>query len=639
MTDDASSSSSLPSRPLLWWIIGAFFALMFLVYGGSLTSSFVRWDDGLLIYENPAIRSITPHTLRTIFTTYDPELYIPLTFLSYQIDYLIGGTTATIYHIQNLLWHTLNALLVAWLLLVLTRRQWLALFGGFLFALHPLHTEAVVWASARKDVLSTFFFLSSLIAYLSYRTDRKRPTYVLSLIAFTFGLLAKVTVITLPAVLFLFDIRERRTWNRTMLLEKIPYLALSLLFGIIAVAGKSGVLGASTLSEKILMAPKSIIFYLEKIFAPNGLSVLYPFVGEVTLVRLDILVPFILFVALLLIALISLKWTREIFFGIAFFLITVSPTLLNFAKGDFFYFASDRYAYVPSIGIFFLIVLAFGRLCRERSRPACLIAASFLLIALGVLSSLQSRTWKNSEALFMQALNISPDAYVARVNLGNVQRSRGNEEQAIASYNTALTIIREKGRAGPGLNRAESKTLSNLASAQREQNDFAAAQSTYQEALRLNPQNVYALLGLGVVAGQQGNNTAAEQYYRQAILTAPDFAPAQLNLGALLVGLSRLEEGVTAYQAALDINPFFPQAHYNMGVALSKLNRTDEAIAAYREAVRLQPKFTAARLNLGILLYNNNHLADEAAAQFEAILAYDPGNAQARSALQQIRGQ
>ncbi|MFH0851482.1 MAG: tetratricopeptide repeat protein, partial [Candidatus Peregrinibacteria bacterium] len=617
--------------------IGTFFLLTFLVYGSSLTNQFVRWDDGLLIYENPAIRSITPSTLKTIFTSYDPELYIPLTLFSYQIDYLFGGTNATIYHIQNLLWHTLNALLVAWLMHTLTRRGWLALFGGLLFALHPLHTEAVAWASARKDVLSTFFLLLSLIAYLRYRSDNRRRMYYGSLVAFLIGLLAKVTVITLPVLLLLADFRERRRWDRTMLLEKLPYFALSIVFGVIAWIGKTGVLASSSFSEKLLMAPRSTIFYLEKLFAPTDLSVLYPFVGEVSLRRPDILISFLLFAALLLIALISLKWTRNVFFGIAFFLIVVSPTLLNFAKGDFFYLASDRYAYVPSIGIFFLIVLAVGHLCRERTKP-CIVAAFFLLAALGVLSAFQARTWKDSEALFTQALKISPDAYVAHVNLGNIQRYRGEEEQAIASYRTAIDIMIKKGRTGPGLDRSLSKTLSNLASAQREENDFAAAQSSYREALRLNPQNVYALLGLGVVAGQQGDHASAERYYRQAILSAPDFAPAPLNLGALLVGMGRLEEGVTAYRTALDLNPFFPQAHYNLGVALMKLNRSQEAEAAYREAVRLQPKFTAARLNLGILLYNE-HAVEDAAAQFEAILAYDPGNAQARSALQQMRGQ
>ncbi|MDD5041643.1 MAG: tetratricopeptide repeat protein [Candidatus Peribacteraceae bacterium] len=637
MTEPPASSASLPSRALLPWIIGSFFLLTFLVYGSSLTNAFVRWDDGLLIYENPAIRSITPQSLKTIFTSYDPELYIPLTFFSYQLDFLLGGTNATIYHIQNLFWHTLNALLVAWLLLKLTRRGWLALFGGLLFALHPLHTEAVAWASARKDVLSTFFFLLSVIAYLQYRSDRRHSTYFGSLAAFLLGMLAKVTAITLPVILILIDIRERRRWDRTMLMEKLPFFALSIVFGIIAFVGKTGVLASSSLSEKLLMAPKSAVFYMEKLFVPVGLSVLYPFTGSVILSRLDILIPFLLFVVLIVIALISLKWTREIFFGVAFFLITVSPTLLNFAKGDSFYFASDRYAYVPSIGIFFLIVLAFERFCHERTKP-CVIAASFLLAALGVLSTLQAKTWRNSETLFTQALKISPDAYVARVNLGNVQRYRGDEEQAITSYNSALATMRKFGRTGAGLNRAESKTLSNLASAQREQSDLTAAQSTYQEALRKNPQNVYALLGLGVIAGQQGNNVEAERLYRLAIMTAPDFAPAQLNLGALLVGLNRLEEGVTAYRAALDLNPFFPQAHYNLGVALMKLNRPEEAEAAYREAIRLQPKYTAARINLGILLFNIMKDPEGAQAQFEAILAYDPSNTQARSALQQILG-
>lgn len=637
MTEAATPSSSLPSRPLLRWIIGSFFLITFFVYGSSLTNAFVRFDDGLLIYENPAIRSISPESLRTIFTTYDPELYIPLTFFSYQIDYLIGGTNATIYHIQNLLWHTLNALLVAWLLHHLTRRGWLALFGGLLFALHPLHTEAVAWASARKDVLSTFFFLASLIAYLSYRSGSHRRAYSVSIIAFLLGLLAKVTVITLPLILLLLDLRERRTWDRRMLVEKLPYLALSVLFGVIAVAGKTGVLASSTTGEKLLMAPRSALFYLEKIFAPEGLSVLYPFTGAVTLSRLDILIPLLLFVFLLLIALASLRWTRDVFFGIAFFLITLSPTLFNFAKGDFFYFASDRYAYIPSIGILFLIVLAAGRLCRTQMRP-CIAAGSVLLGVLGILSFVQAQTWKDSEALFLRATRISPDAYVAHVNLGNVHRYRGDEEQALLSYRTGLDILRKHGHDGMGLKRAESKILSNIASAKREQGNLAEARSSYEEALRFNPQNVYALLGLGVVAGQQGDTAASERSYRQAIMVSPDFAPAQLNLGALLVGLGRLEEGVTAYRAALSLNPFFPQAHYNLGIALTKLNRTAEAMDAYREAVRLQPKYTAARLNLGILLFNARN-KEGAVEQFEAVVKYDPGNTQAQRALQQMREQ
>ncbi|OIO53294.1 hypothetical protein AUJ46_05475 [Candidatus Peregrinibacteria bacterium CG1_02_54_53] len=630
------SPSALPPPTLRWWIVGVFFFVSILVYGSSLTNGFVRWDDGLLIYENPAIRAITPTTLKTIFTTYDPELYIPLTFFSYQIDYLLAGTNATIYHVQNLLWHTFNALLVAWLMLLLTRRRWAALFVGLLFALHPLHTEAVAWASARKDVLSTFFFLASLIAYLAYRSDHQRRTFILSLGAYTLGLLAKVTVVTLPVILLLLDWREKRTWNRSIFIEKIPFFALSLIFGIIAWIGKTDVLGSSGLNEKLFMAPKSAVFYLEKIFAPVGLSVLYPFVGDVTLRRADILIPLLLFFALLVTALVSLKWSRNVFFGIAFFLITVSPTLFNFAKGDFFYFASDRYAYVPSIGIFFLVTLALTKLCGERRKSICVIGATVILVVLGILAAIQARTWKNSEALFSQSLRISPDAYVAHVNLGNVERYRGEEDQAIASYRTALTLLREHGRAGPGLIRSQSKIWSNLASAQREQGDLITARSSYEEALRLNSKNVYALLGLGTVAGQQGSASEAERWYREAIEVDTAFAPAHLNLGALLVNTGQLEEGITEYRTALTLNPFFPQSHYNLGVALAKLGRNDEAIGTYREAVRLQPKFTAARLNLGILLFNHAHDAKAATEQFEQILQLDPTNAQARAALRQI---
>ncbi|MFH1444337.1 MAG: tetratricopeptide repeat protein [Candidatus Peregrinibacteria bacterium] len=639
MTPSSASSPTLPPRTICWWVIGAFFFIGFLVYGSSLKNNFVRWDDGLLIYENPAIRAITPTTLKTIFTTYDPELYIPLTFFSYQIDYLLAGTNATIYHVQNLLWHTLNALFVAWLLLLLTRRRWAALFVGLLFILHPLHTEAVAWASARKDVLSTFFFLASLIAYLSYRADHRRRTYILSLVAFVLGLFAKVTVVTLPVILLLLDWREKRAWNRTMFIEKLPFFALSILFGVIAWFGKTGVLDSSSLSEKILMAPKSAIFYLEKIFAPVGLSVLYPFVGDVTLKRPDILIPLLFFLALLVTAFVSLKWSRNVFFGIAFFLITVSPTLFNFAKGDFFYFASDRYTYIPSIGIFFLVTLALTKLCSPRWKSVCVIGATVILVVLGALAALQARTWRNSEALFTQALKISQDAYVAHVNLGNVQRYRGEEDQAIASYRTSLTILRKHGRAGPGLTRSQSKIWSNLASAEREQGDLATARSSYEEALRFHPKNVYALLGLGTVAGQQGSASEAERWYREAIEVDSAFAPAHLNLGALLVNTGKLEQGIVEYRTALDFNPFFPQAHYNLGVVLAKLGRNDEAIDAYREAVRLQPRFTAARLNLGILLFNHAHDTEAAAQQFEEILQLDPTNAQARAALQQIRGQ
>jgi len=629
----------LPSRFALLWIIGGFFALTLIVYAASFNGHFVRWDDGMLIYENPFIRAINFATLKKIFTSYDPELYIPLTFFSYQIDYLIGGIHPGIYHLQNFLWHTGNALLVAWLCLLLSRRKWVAIVCGILFAVHPLHTEAVVWASARKDVLSTFFFLLSVIAYLSYRARGKRGNYYGSLVAFLFALLAKVSVLTLPVLLLLIDVFQGRKWSVWMIVEKLPYIALSAAFGVIAWIGKAGVLGSSTPMEKVLMAPVSAVFYLEKMFVPARLSVLYPFEGSPSLARMDILIPFVVCILLVTAMLIAWRKRPEVSFGLAFFFVTVSPTLLNFAKGDFFYFASDRYAYVPSVGILLMVAMLLARASEHSEAWAkwSTIGAVTVSILFSGLAVKQSLVWHDSTSLFTHTLSLYPDAYVALNNLGNVYRQQGETQQAVESYEKALSASERYSfhRIPGSVDTARSKILSNLGSVYRESGATQKATDAYKRALALNPGNEYAHLGMGILAGQAGLYQTAEAEYRAALQIAPEFSTALINLGALYVGMGRIEDGIREYERAIEMNPFYPQAFYNFGVALNKVNRNREAIAAYREAVALAPNFVAARLNLAILLYERQD-REESVQQFEEVLRYDPTNRMALSALRQI---
>ena len=243
MQEEQTELSSFLSKKIILSLLGAFFALALLVYGASLTNEFVVWDDGLLIYENPIVQEISPWSITQAFTTYDPELYIPLTFLSYQIDYAIAGIEPFFYHFHNLVLHTLNAILILVCVYMLSRSKWIALFCGLVFLVHPVHTEAVVWASARKDTLSTFFFFGSLLSYLFYREkmchgepgrtmtegsslDRARddtvslshPLYLMSLGCFLLGLLAKVSVFSLPIILLLVDFRDKRKWGKGILM-------------------------------------------------------------------------------------------------------------------------------------------------------------------------------------------------------------------------------------------------------------------------------------------------------------------------------------------------------------------------------------------------------------------------------------
>lgn len=622
------------SKPLFrWTLVGTFVFLGLLVYGNSLGNNFVRWDDGLLIYENPAIRGFSLENLKTIFSSYDPELYIPLTLLSYQFDFVISGTNAGFYHFHSLILHIINAILVVFLMLKLTKRQWIAIVTGLLFLLHPINTEAVAWASGRKDVLSGMFFLLTLIFYEGYKETGNAVRYRLSIGAFALGLLAKVTIITAPAIIVLIALLKKRRIDKAFFREMIPYAVLMILFAIIAFYGKTGVLDSSTRMEKILIAPMSTVFYLQKLLLPTGLAVIYPFVGDVILFSARIFIPIVVCFVLLAVGLRSFMRKRIVFFGLAFFLITLSPSLLNFSKGDFLYFASDRYAYLGSVGILFLI--AYGLfVLRERYGQIIDGLTLGLAVVIGVFAIRQSMVWKTSETLFQHNIRLYPEAHTMHNNLGNIYRTRGEMDKAITSYKEALRLSEDFGRGSEALY-GRSKILSNLASSYRTQGNNALALETLKQAKNLNPENKFAHMQEGIILGTQSNVAGAEAAYLRALEIDPAFTTAQINLGSLYINTGRPQEAVDILEDAIAKNPYYPQAYYNLAAAYKEVSRHHESLKAYEKAVELEPAFVAARINLGIL-YAERLKPDLAIEQFEAVLRYDPNNKRAQSALQQL---
>jgi tetratricopeptide (TPR) repeat protein len=615
------------------FLIAAIFAIAaFLVYGPSLWNGFVRWDDGLLIYQNPAVVEISPRSIALAFSTYDPELYIPLTLLSYQVDHLLGAGDPFPFHLTSLLLHLSNALLVGWLLWRLVGNKWAGLGAGLLFLLHPLHTEAVAWASGRKDVLSALFFLGSLHAYLSYRESEGRRPYIWSLVFFLLGLLSKVVVITLPLVLILLDLLERRRFDRRAIVEKLPYLGLSVLFGIVAYFGKTHLVESTTLLTKILMAAKSTVFYLWKFVVPTKLSVLYVQPGIPPLTSPDVLLAFAVTGLLIAAALISLWKRRLLFFGIAFYLLTVAPTFINFAKGEGdFYVASDRYAYLPSIGFLFLIACALKsflpeesdlpRTLKEKASAGILV---ILTVLLGFLSYRQSLTWRDTEALFQNVLAHYPDSsYVAYNNLGNMHRVRGELDLAVEQYLSSLKI------------RPHARTWANLGAAYRRQGRLNESRDAYVQALDLDEESPEAHAGLALLHEAEGKTVGAEAAYREAIRVDPTYEEAHINLGSLLLKFGRGKEAIESYRRGIELNPLLGDAWYNLAVAYSQLGQDVNAIAAYERAIGLQPGSISARINLGALLAKAGR-TDDAISQFRQVLRIDPGNRVATSALRQL---
>jgi len=493
--------------------VSVFLLLGLLIYGPSLQNDFVNFDDGPLIYENALLPDTTLPSFGKIFLTYDPELYVPLTTLSYKINYLLRGLDPFGYHLGNLLLHTLNALLVVWFTYVMLRRparsfetpsaslrapqddagwssrsMFVAIACGLLFLVHPLHTEAVAWASARKDLLSAFFFLGSLIAYVchaerssspypsstsSLRSDsaqddtagaKTKHGFILSLTLFLLGLLSKITIVLLPFVLLLIDWYQGRRMDRKTFIEKIPFAVLSVLFLVIAFHGKVGRMSAIALWwEKFLLACKGMAFYLQKLLLPTELSVLYPFTDPIALTNPDLLLSVLVVIILSVAAFWSTRKTKAPLFALGFFLLTLLPSFASLTREHNavidFYFASDRYTYLPSIAFFFLVCLLLSSINWKKFsilqpssasgglRPASnyqfsipSIVIGIIILTFGTLSHTQSMVWQNTNTLFKNVLTHYPNSSVAHAKIGDVLFEQGNAEDALEAYKNSVSI-------------------------------------------------------------------------------------------------------------------------------------------------------------------------------------------------------
>ncbi len=616
----------------------AFFAVTFAVYGPSLGSSFVALDDPFLIYNNLAIRSITPATLKHIFTTYDPELYIPFTFLSFQLNYLIGGLSPFSFHLLNLILHTLNALMVTWLFVLLTKNKPASIFGGLLFALHPLNTEVVIWATARKESLSAFFFLISLLSYLYY-TQGSRKAYVLSIVAFLFALLSKVTVFTLPLIVILTDWLQGKPFNRKTLIDKIPYFFLSALFVLVGIIPKTSILTSTTFSEKILMAGKSTMFYLWKFILPIHLSILYPNKNPITLSSLEFPLAVAALAAIIVCVLLSMRRTKTLAYGFGFFFILLSPTLVHFNRnagiqsgnGTGIQFASDHYAYIPSIGLLYLCVLFVLWLWNLPSRTrdaknmhrALVSSAGIIVGVFAVLSLHQSTFWFNSETLFAHTLSIYPYSTAARVNLSVIYRKteRFEEEQK---------VLEDGLQFGPN-----SKLETGLAAIDVRKGDIESAERHYQNALRIDPKNSEVFFDIGVMRSKEGKIAEALENYGRALSIDSKYVAVYNNIGSLLLDEGKDVEAEKNFRTAVTLNPSFQEGFQNLGSLYAGQKKWSDAEDAFLQALSIDQSSVEIRLQLvpiELELGKNTQAFD----LIKEIIKIDPKNAEAKALIKQM---
>ncbi len=596
---------------------------------------FINFDDHEYIIDNPHVRGglTWPGVVWALGANYASNWH-PLTWISHMLDCQLFGLHAGGHHLANLLLHVVNSLLLFWWLRMATGAIWRSALVAALFAWHPLHVESVAWAAERKDVLSTLFFLLTLLSYSRYALSNRRGAlgrdrplfnlpcpsrwYALTLFCFALGLMSKPMLVTLPFVLLLLDFwplnrltgsagQSKAANLAALLVEKIPFFLFSLGSSVVTfVVQKSG--GAVwsveelSFSSRLANAVVSYGRYLGKTVWPSDLAVVYPYVTHWP-VGLVVLSSLLLVVGSLL----CLRGARGYPFlpvGWFWFLGTLVPVIGLVQVGA--QAMADRYMYIPSIGLFVLLVWGSWELGRAlRVRPAFLAGAS-ALAATGclLLTARVLPCWENDRSLFSRALEVTGENYIAYDHLGNGCMADGQTEAAIAYYQASLRLRPRYARA-----------YYHIGTLLMESGRLDEAIPHFRAAVTNNPGFARAYCNLGKALLAQGHAEEARVQLRQAVKLDPDFADARYNLGSALLLGSEPAEAAKWLAEAARLDPGNASARMNLAVALMTLGRPQEALPHFAEGVRLAPGNPELRFNYGLALLEQNR-GEEAAAQF-----------------------
>jgi len=525
---------------------------------------FMNIDDNLLIYNNLKVQDLNLENIKEIFTTYDPELYIPLTLLSYQLEYHFAGENPSVFHVTNLIVHILNALLVLVLFRFFSKTWYVPFLTAILFAIHPINTEAVMWISGRKDLLSAFFFLGSLVLYCRYITCGSRKAYYGSLGAFVFALMSKITAVTLPLVALIIDDLHPTNIGKNHRRNLQMYCIPAILFLAIGMMGKS--LGVFVLGyfEAFLMACKGVYFYFGKVILPTNLSMSYEQLSPINILKEDFLIPVLILIIIAVITLSSRAFSKVFSFGMLWFGITLLPNIGNSVKGveKTLYFASDRYIYIPSIGLFFIVASGIAWALHKSSHQQKWLLSFVTVIILGaygITAQSYSVLWLTPKQYHERIVRLYPESILPRVLIGMSYIREENNEDAIEHFQKAterkpkyanpvahlgLALVKtgevdlgiEKLEQALELNDKHAYSYIYLSYAYMLKNNDAKARELLTKALEKNSKNAKVHQMYGTLEHRSGNVEAAEDHLRKSIQIDNTSAQAKSALARLLRG-------------------------------------------------------------------------------------------------------
>jgi tetratricopeptide (TPR) repeat protein len=585
-------------------------AILF-VYWQVRNFSFVNYDDHQYVTENRYVQDgLTLKSIAWAFTTVHMSNWHPLTWLSHMLDYQLYGMNPGQHHLTNVLFHILNTLLLFLVFRRMTGELWKSGFVAALFALHPLHAESVTWVAERKDVLSTFFWLLTMWCYARYVEHSERDRYLLVVLFFILGLLAKPMLVTLPFILLLFDYWPlnrfqfgssgdgsysiQKSFNFGLIWEKIPLFLLSTASCVVTYfvqksGGAVNSLDAMKFNIRIANAILSYTNYIAKMIWPYKLAVLYPYPEVIPFWEVTGACLVLVFISLLSIGLI--KKSPYFAVGWCWFLGAFVPVIGLVQVG--LQAMADRYTYVPLIGL--SIIIAWGApdilAGLRHKRIIFAIFTIFVILAIMIFTWFQVSRWKNSITLFKNAVDVTKNNYVAHHKLGEALAIQGETDKAIRHYSEALRI--KPDFIAPHLN---------LGVTLRETGKLNEAIEHFSSVLRLKSDSAEAHYELGITLEKKGNIDGAEKHYIKALRIKPDYAKAHNNLGIVLAFRKKDKEALYHFVEALRIDSGYAGAYYNLGKIYANQVKIENAILYYRKALHYSPNMTQALYSLSWIL-------------------------------------
>lgn len=571
------------TAPCLKWLLPAILASITLaIFLPTLNYNFTNYDVGLQVVKNPLIRSLSLDNIYRIFTSFSITSYYPIRLLSYAIDYSIWRINPKGYHLTNVLFHTMNVLLVYMLLFRLTRPTiekksfvtenrllLIIFFSASIFAFHPVVVESVVWIGAREELTMLFF---TLICIHFHILAESSPNHTARYHLFTglFCLLAclcNVVGAVIPMLVLAYDLCNEKkkypaSWKRLKEIFKYTWFLWPIAMGAIILK----LIGKNIPTDEGLVTAKLSLGWIERVLTilniywlnirtlmrPASLSIIYPSVSPNTVFE-----PGVMLGGAFSLITLSLLWRLRqnhiLLFGLLWFLIGLSPSAQVIPHHIL---RADRFLYLPLVGIVLLIghLMIEARMIKNHPEIHIAICISVLCI-LAIMSRHQSQRWRNSITLFEHVLlKTYPDSKVAHVNLGHALEKQGKIDKAIEHYS---------------------------------------------EALEIDPDFVNAHNNLGFVLAKQGKIDEATAHYYKALKINPNYRRALNNLGLALSEQGRLEEAATLFSKALQNNANDADAHNNLGLVFAKQGKVDKAITHFLRTVQINPDHAEAHFNLG----------------------------------------